>query len=183
MSKQTTAKQTLPAWATSLHELANLHRVDNQLYRSEQLEADEAVLLTKHKIDAVVNLRFFDRNDNEQRFASTPELESVEFYNRSVMAWYVTAERIAEILWLISALQNQGKSVLVHCYHGADRTGVVIAMYRAVLQGWSVEHAKNEMIEGNFGYHSIWRNLENMLNEEEVTEVREAYIDLSDEQL
>lgn len=175
-------EKQLPRWAKSLHDLANLFKVDDRLYRSEQLEADEAVLLTKHKIDAVINLRFFDRNDNEQRFSDLPELKQVDFYNCPLMTWYVTPERIANILWQIRSLQSQGKSVLVHCYHGADRTGIIIAMYRIVIQGWSIAYAKEEMTQGNFGYHAIWRNLENMLNAEEVEEVRAAYLELSQEQ-
>ena len=169
------SSKNLPKWATSLHKLSNLHQVDEKLFRSEQLEADEAVLLTEYQIDAVINLRFFDRNDNEQRFAEIPELADVDFYNYPLMAWYVTPERIAEVLWRIVTLHEQGKNVLVHCYHGADRTGIIIAMYRTVIQGWSVAHAHAEMTQGNFGYHAIWRNLENMLNEDEVNEIKQAY--------
>lgn len=168
----------LPDWAKALYTLANLYHVDNKLYRSEQLEAHEAVLLTKYQIDAVINLRFFIRNHNEKRFASLPELQAVEFYNYPLMPWYVSYQSIAEILYHIRQLQNRGKSVLVHCLHGADRTGIIIAMYRIVLQGWSISHAKEEMIQGNFGYHVIWRNLESMLNECEVERVRQAYYEM-----
>lgn len=35
--------------------------------------------------------------------------------------------------------------VLLHCESGADRTGVMVALYRIAFQGFTVEHAKREM--------------------------------------
>jgi len=49
--------------------------------------------------------------------------------------------------------------VLVHCQHGADRTGTMCALYRILRQGWKTEDAIREMKEGGYGYHSIWINL------------------------
>jgi protein tyrosine/serine phosphatase len=31
--------------------------------------------------------------------------------------------------------------VFVHCQHGADRTGVMAASYRIIVQGWSKDQA------------------------------------------
>jgi protein tyrosine/serine phosphatase len=36
--------------------------------------------------------------------------------------------------------------VLVHCEGGADRTGVMVALYRMAFQGWELDRAKKEMI-------------------------------------
>lgn len=36
--------------------------------------------------------------------------------------------------------------VLIHCLGGADRTGVMVAVYRMAFQGWSMEQAKTDMI-------------------------------------
>ena len=49
--------------------------------------------------------------------------------------------------------------VLVHCQHGADRTGTMCAMYRILREGWTVDDAIDEMKNGGFGYHSVWGNL------------------------
>ena len=49
--------------------------------------------------------------------------------------------------------------VLVHCQHGADRTGSMCALYRIMRQGWKVEDAITEMKDGGYGYHSIWCHL------------------------
>lgn len=44
--------------------------------------------------------------------------------------------------------------IYVHCLHGWDRTGLVIAMYRVRKYGWSKDRAMAEAIE--YGYHSFW---------------------------
>jgi len=47
----------------------------------------------------------------------------------------------------------------VHCQHGADRTGMMTAIYRIAVEGWSKEDAIKEMTEGGFGFHAIWKDL------------------------
>ena len=39
--------------------------------------------------------------------------------------------QIADVLRTIRERQKEG-AVLVHCYHGADRTELVVAMYRLI---------------------------------------------------
>jgi hypothetical protein len=39
----------------------------------------------------------------------------------------------------------------VHCLHGVDRTGFVIAAYRVKVQGWTWEEAYGEML--HLGFH------------------------------
>ena len=49
--------------------------------------------------------------------------------------------------------------VLVHCRHGADRTGLIIAIYRILYQNWTVDEAKDELINGGFGFHESFENI------------------------
>jgi protein tyrosine/serine phosphatase len=35
--------------------------------------------------------------------------------------------------------------LLIHCEGGADRTGVMVALYRMAFQGWTLDQAKQEM--------------------------------------
>jgi protein tyrosine/serine phosphatase len=46
------------------------------------------------------------------------------------------------------------RPVLVHCAHGKDRTGVVVAVYRMKIEGWSEAQAEAEMEA--FGFHEVW---------------------------
>ena len=47
--------------------------------------------------------------------------------------------------------------VYVHCSRGVDRTGVVVAVYRMEVDGWSEAGAEAEMEA--FGFHEVWFQL------------------------
>lgn len=63
------------------------------------------------------------------------------------------AQNIAQILQFISDPQNQ--PVFVHCEHGKDRTGLVIALYRVFYENWSPQDAHDEMVEMGHGLLSM----------------------------
>ena len=72
-------------------------------------------------------------------------------------AWHPEEEDVVRFLKI--ATDPKRAPVLVHCQHGADRTGALIAVYRIAVQGWSKAEAIREMTEGGFGFHQIWGNL------------------------
>jgi protein tyrosine/serine phosphatase len=72
-------------------------------------------------------------------------------------AWDPELDEVARALAVI--LDDSGGPYLVHCQHGADRTGTVIASYRIVAQGWNKREAIREMTEGPYGFHEIWTKL------------------------
>lgn len=164
---QAAADSERAAWAVPVKRDANLYRVDNRLYRSEQLTAADSDAVRRLGIKSVVNLRFFDRNDNETALAGS----GIRLLNRPLLTWRIRPKDIAETLYLIERQQKNG-AVLVHCYHGADRTGLIAGMYRIVYQGWTAEAAKREMQQGPYGYHSIWKNIGNLFSDENVAEVK-----------
>jgi exopolysaccharide biosynthesis protein len=47
----------------------------------------------------------------------------------------------------IKNLNDQGKKIYVHCEYGVHRTGIAIAMYQRLYNGYSQEQAYNEMVE------------------------------------
>jgi tyrosine-protein phosphatase SIW14 len=57
---------------------------------------------------------------------------------------------VREIVRTIQFCQDLGEPVYVHCKHGKDRTGYVIAAYRIIMQGWSFNAAVQEMYEHGF---------------------------------
>ena len=114
----------------------------------------------------MINLRFFDRNDDDHLKAY-----GLTLLNRPLLSWSIKPKEIAEILYLIEK-QQQNSAVLIHCYHGADRTGLIAGMYRIIYQGWTVEEAKAEMQHGPYGYHSIWKNIAKLFTEEKVKQVK-----------
>lgn len=155
-------------WATLINAQAKLYQVTPQLYRSEQLLSTDVNLLKAQGIDTIINLRYFDRDDDSERLAN----HGFKLVNYPLLTWSIKPKQLATILLAIKNEQRQGKTVLVHCYHGADRTGVVIALYRIIEQGWTLENAKAEMVQGGYGYHAIWKNIEKLLTPQKVSEVK-----------
>jgi protein tyrosine/serine phosphatase len=62
--------------------------------------------------------------------------------------------------------------VLVHCRRGADRTGVMLAIYRVVVEGWTKADAIDEMTRGGYGFRPVWQNLVRYVEELDVEAIR-----------
>ena len=41
----------------------------------------------------------------------------------------------------------------LHCHHGSDRSGAIVALYRTVVQGWSLPQAGTELLRHGFNPH------------------------------
>jgi protein tyrosine/serine phosphatase len=146
-------------WALplTLDGVPNLNQVAPNFYRSAQPTAEgfKAAEKALH-LKAVVDLRSLHSDTDLIKGTN------IQFYSVPMNAWHITSDEVITALKLIKAAQSKG-AVLVHCRHGADRTGVVVAMYRMVYQGWSKEQALDEMEHGGFNFHAIFANIPNFV--------------------
>lgn len=140
-------------WATPMkvEGVPNLHKVDGTLYRSAQPTEKGMQELRKMGIKTVINLRSFHSDKDE--VGST----AVASEHIPMKAWHPELEDARRFLEIVADPKRQ--PVLVHCQHGADRTGTLCAIYRIVVQGWAKEEAVREMREGGYGFHEVWTNL------------------------
>ena len=137
------------AWAQHVKSdnLKNLFKVDQHLYRSEQPDEKGMVELYSKGIRTVLNLRNWKNNDDEIKGTS---LDSKEV---NINAWTINYEEILQALKIINSTEDP---ILVHCKHGSDRTGCIVAAYRMAISDWKKEDAIKEFIEGGFGFHEKW---------------------------
>lgn len=137
-------------WAGRLDRpgLPNLHRVSETLYRGAQPTAAGFAELEKMGVRTVVNLR---SAHSDRDLLANSRLHYVQI---PTTASEVNEEAIIRFLRI--AGDPDRAPVFVHCQHGADRTGVMVACYRVVVQGWSQQEAIAEMTRGGFGFHSIY---------------------------
>lgn len=139
----------LPAQAKSIAVpgVENVHQVSKELYRSGQPDKEGFSALEKMGVRSVLNLR--DAHIDARKAAHT-ELH--------LMAYPVAARAVTEsdVENCLRLLQHSPKPVLVHCRQGSNRTGIVVAAYRIVYQGWSVEAAEKELRDDAYGYSSFW---------------------------
>jgi len=129
----------------------NLHQVSDDLYRSAQPTAAGMTRLEAMGIKSVINLRAFHSDRDELRGTH------LRYYHVAMTAWHPKEAEARAFLRIVSDPNNL--PALVHCQHGADRTGALCAIYRICVQGWPAQQAIQEMTEGGFGFHEIWQNL------------------------
>lgn len=140
--------------------LPNLHRVNSTLYRSAQPSQEGFVRLGSpvslanpdRPIRTVVSLRAFNDDAPLVSASSRLRLEQIRF-----KTWHPEDEDVVKFLRIATTPTLQ--PVLVHCLHGSDRTGTMVAIYRIAYEGWTKAQAIDEMIHGGFGFHPLWQNL------------------------
>ena len=131
--------------------IRNFYKVSDGIDRSAQPDRKNMELMDIIGVKTVINLRRYHSDINEAKNTSL-KLERVKMNPGKIKD-----EDIAEILTLI---KNSDKPVLIHCWHGSDRTGVVVAMYRIVFEGFSKEEAIKELREEKYGHHeNIYGNI------------------------
>ena len=154
-------------WATPIHGLPglpNFYKVDDGLYRGAQPEEEGFAQLKKLGIKTVVNLRSLHSDRSEC------EKHGLDYVKITAQAWEAEEEEVVDFLKI--ATDPDRKPVFVHCQHGADRTGLMVASYRIVEMGWTKEEAIREMKDGGFGYHTIWKGLLTYIRELDVSALK-----------
>jgi protein tyrosine/serine phosphatase len=144
----------------------NLHRLSPMLYRSEQPTALGMKNLEKLGIRTVINLRHFNHDDDE--VAGT----SLRTERVKILTWRIGDKHVVEVMRMLR--KNENGPFLIHCQHGADRTGLMSAMYRILEQGWSPDDALQELVEGGYGYHSMWKNIVRYVRSVDAAKLRSA---------
>ncbi|MBN1141702.1 MAG: tyrosine-protein phosphatase [Deltaproteobacteria bacterium] len=153
-------------WArpVPLEGVPNLHQVSADLYRSAQPTAAGMANLKRLGIETVLNLRSF-HSDRDEIGAT-----GLAYEHLYMQAWHPERKEALRFLQIVT--NPKRTPVLVHCLHGADRTGTLCALYRVAVQGWSKQEAIRELTEGGFGFHPIFGNLPNWLEELDVESLR-----------
>ena len=125
--------------ATKYKELPNFHKVDQGLYRGGQPQKGGLETLKKLGIKTVIDLR----NDRAETERSEAQANGMQYFNFPMERFgRPNDETVEKVLDIISKDEHQ--PVFVHCAKGADRTGIIIAIYRIRHDGWTSEKAKAE---------------------------------------
>lgn len=153
---QAAARPDMWAQPLEMAGVPNLHKVSDQLYRSAQPTAAGLRNLKNLGLKTIINLRSF--NSARDEIGDT----GLAYEHIYMKAWHPEEKDIVRFLQIVT--NPQRTPVLVHCQHGADRTGTMVAIYRIVVQGWPREEALREMRNGGFGFHGVWKNLIQWIN-------------------
>jgi protein tyrosine/serine phosphatase len=127
------------------------------LWRGGKLDKNGAAWLMQQGVRTIVNLELV--GDDKSAFAAAKIATAAKYeadYFRihdwqplSKWAPSLLDDRVAHFLAIVS---QQPKPIYVHCLIGLDRTGVMIAAYRVLVEGAGTEQAIEEMRP----YHPPW---------------------------
>ncbi|HZV35464.1 MAG TPA: tyrosine-protein phosphatase [Verrucomicrobiae bacterium] len=133
--------------------ITNFGRVNEFLFRGAQPDTAAIENLKRLGVKSIINLRVpKEASTNEEAHAHATGI----VYTNVPLAGMgrPTDEQVAKILSLIDTLP---KPVFVHCKHGCDRTGTVVACYRIAHDHWTTADALNEA--GTYGMSGLERGM------------------------
>ena len=136
--------------------LSNFYKIDDELYISKQPTSKDLDTIKKLGIKSI--LSFMQYHDDSDIFQKD---SNITLYSIKIKTSKMSTDDIKQSLEII---KNAPKPILIHCWHGSDRTGVVVASYRIIKQKWSKKDAIDEFENGGYGYHAtIYPQLEKLL--------------------
>lgn len=121
--------------------LPNFHQVNANLYRGAQPKAGGLKQLAALGIKTIINLRGTDaatRAEEQEAHALGLRYFNLPLPDNS----RPKPAQVEHVLSLVNAPQNF--PVFVHCHHGADRTGTIIACYHIATEHWAYREARAE---------------------------------------
>ena len=154
-------------WATPVasKHLKNFYKLDDKVYRSAQPSEKGFGELEQLGIRSVLSFRDYHSDKAEGT--------DLRLFRVKMEAGDITDEKVIEALRIIK--QADGP-ILIHCWHGSDRTGLISAMYRIVFQGWTKDAAIDELMNGGYGYHSLYKNIPEYLRKVDVEKVKKEVL-------
>jgi protein tyrosine/serine phosphatase len=127
--------------------VANFAQVAPGIFRGAQPDPDGFRALKERGVKTIVNLR----SKHDDRVDAEPLGMSVVTIPMSAKLKLDPPDD-DEIRTFLAAVTDPARQpVFVHCAEGRDRTGVMCAVYRMEVEGWTPERALEEM--RSFGWH------------------------------
>lgn len=154
------------AWAQPIEtrSLENFYKLDDHVYRSAQPNKEGFAYLKALGIRNILNLRDY-HNDDPGSKKSGMNLFRIEMDAGKI--------KTADVVAALRFIKQSEDPVLIHCWHGSDRTGTISALYRIVFQNWSKEEALDELMHGGFGYHSIYKNIPEFIRQADIKDIKQ----------
>ncbi len=157
--------QTSWAQPIAIEDIPNLYCFGPGLYRGAQPTANGFEKLQTLGIKTIINLRSF-HSDKKEVLRLGISYEQIH-----MKAWHVEKEDVVRFLRIVT--DSSCLPIFVYCHYGSDRTGLMVAVYRVVVTGWTKKQAIREMVEGGYGFHPIWANLVRYILNMDVNTLRE----------
>src|SRR5215510_15371374 len=129
--------------------IENFGQVNDRIYRGGQPAGDDFQALAMLGVKTILDLRA----DAVPTSKAEAEQANLRYINLPLRPReYPQAEAAERFLEIVNDQNNW--PVYVHCAGGRHRTGVMIAVYRMTVDGWTVRQAYDEM--KRFKFYTNW---------------------------
>ncbi len=141
---------SLSSCAHYAHGIPNFAQVEPGIYRGGEPTRQGWKYLRSLGVDSVVQLDYdWERSANAPTGISVyqismPPADADDLFR---------GPSVSDLTLAANLIGVRTGSIFVHCLHGQDRTGVVIAAYRHVVEGWTKQRAIEEA--KRLGLHSL----------------------------
>ncbi|MEN8127094.1 MAG: tyrosine-protein phosphatase [Planctomycetota bacterium] len=125
---------------------SDLFQVSEILYRSSRPNDQGLKELVQMKIKTIVDLE--PAQDNQDR----PQTDGLNNISLPMETCFPDRGQIKHFLEIMAAPDNW--PVLIHCKNGIDRTGIMTACYRIIVQGWEIEEAIEQISQEPYDFGS-----------------------------
>lgn len=124
----------------------NFKQIDSSVSRSAQPKESNIKWLKKHGVTDVID--FCDEGDrkfyDEQALV---ENAGIHYHNIPTDPLHPSERKVGEFLDLVEGIKQNGGKVHIHCYHGADRTGMYSWIYKQKHGIGEMKDNEREMIK------------------------------------
>lgn len=124
----------------------NFHTVEHdRLYRSKQLSPSRLkYYVKKYNIKTVINLR--GKNPGEswwQREKEAAQDLGIKHYDIALSSREFPTDE--QMIMLLQLYHEKNQPILIHCFGGADRTGLAAALWKIEMQGYHPHKALQQL--------------------------------------
>ena len=144
--------------------IKNCYQITTNLYRGAQPTAAGFKNLKAMGVKTVINLRYW-HSDKDKVTGTGLKVVWIK-----MKPWHGDEEEVVQFLKVVTDTNNL--PAFVHCTRGADRVGMMCAMYRITVCGWTKPEAIAEMKKGGFGYSCIWRSLVTFVKKADIADIK-----------
>ncbi len=164
---RTTSHLASAQWAKPVQAqgLPNLYKVSDNLYRGALPTTEGLLELKKLGVRTVIDLR--ESNGNQARMAEL----GLTYEHIPMTAFHVKDDHVIQFLRIAGAPDHA--PMFVHCKRGADRTGLMCAIYRIAFQDWTKDQAIAEMTQGGFRFNHGYQNVINYVRDVNIDQLKQ----------
>jgi protein tyrosine/serine phosphatase len=141
-------------------DICNFHKVDPDLYRGGRPRPSAFPKIVELGIRTIISLEEPEYAEREK--AAVEELNGnmkpearLDFIAFPIDQTEIATDGVPHdrLQDLFQQMQNARKPIFIHCYHGKDRTGAIVALYRMLRQQMSHEEALEEAFHYRLSQH------------------------------